>query len=49
MAKWNHGQQGWDEQELGLTPVLDTVGSASIHNPMSNARDAHTDTSCSPY
>lgn len=44
MAKWNHGQQGWDEQELGLTPLLDAVGSASTHNPMSSARDAHTGT-----
>lgn len=46
MAEWKHGQQGWDKEELGLTPLLDAVGSAPIHKPKSSARD-HTGTSCS--
>lgn len=48
LAKWKHGQQGWDEEELGLTPLQDAVGSAPIHKPTSSARDAHTGTSCCP-
>lgn len=49
MAKWKHNQQGWDEEELGFTPLLDTVGSAPIHKPMISARDAHPAASCSSY